>query len=198
LNPLRCRIGLAVTHHARHDQLGIVEHGPERMTQRIAELAALVDRTRTLRRRVARDPAGKRKLQKQFAKAGLVLADVRIDLAVGALEVGVGDHCRAAMPRARDVDHVDVVFLDDAIQMDVDEVLSRSRAPVPEQHVLHVRERKRALQERIVVEIELADRQIVGGAPVGLHLQPQVWVEGAAIHGLGSLRWLSRAGTKGR
>src|SRR5450432_2311531 len=95
---------LAVTNDTRHDQLRIVEHRTERMTQRIAELASLMDRTRTLRRCVARDPAGERKLQKQFAKSGFVLTDVRIDLAVGAFEVGVGNHRGAAMPRSRDVE----------------------------------------------------------------------------------------------
>ena len=48
------------------------------------------------------------------------------------------------------------------------------RAPVSEQHVLDVRERQRPLQQRIVVEIDLADRQIVGGAPVGIHLMHEL------------------------
>ena len=39
---------LAIAHDARDHQLGIVEHRPERMTQRIPELATFVDRARTL------------------------------------------------------------------------------------------------------------------------------------------------------
>jgi hypothetical protein len=35
---------------------------------------------------------------------------------------------------------------DDAIQVRIDEVLSRRRAPVPEQHVLDIRELERSLQ----------------------------------------------------
>ena len=92
-----------------------------------------------------------------------------IDLAVSAFEVGVAHDGRAAVPGAGDVDHVEVVFLDDPVQVRVNEVLPGRRAPVPQQHVLHVRERQRPLQQRIVVEINLADRQIVGGAPVGVH-----------------------------
>ena len=47
---------------------------------------------------------------------------------------------------------------------DVNEVLPGRRAPVAEQHVLDVRERQRPLQQRIVVEINLADGQVIGGA----------------------------------
>ena len=77
------------------------------------------------------------------------------------------------MPGAGDVDHVEVVLLDDPVQVRVNEVLPRRRSPMPEQHVLHIRERQRPLQQRIVVEINLADRKIVGGAPVGVHLVEQ-------------------------
>ena len=68
---------LAVADDAGDDEIGIVEHGAERVTERIAELAALVDRTRTFRRRVAGDPARKRELQEQPSQPRFVLADVR-------------------------------------------------------------------------------------------------------------------------
>lgn len=42
------------------------------------------------------------------------------------------------MPRAGDVNHVEVEFLDEAVQVRVDEVLPRGRSPVPEQHVLQI------------------------------------------------------------
>ena len=57
------------------------------------------------------------------------------------------------------------------------------RAPVSQQHVLHIRERQRPLQQRIVVEINLADRQIVRGAPVGVHLVEQFRRESVCFHG---------------
>ena len=164
---------LAVADDAGDDEIGIVEHRPERMAERIAQLAALVDRARALRRGVAGNSSGKRKLKKELLQPGFILADVGIDLAVGALEVRVAHDGRAAVPGAGDVDHVEVVFLDDPVQVHVDEVLPGGRAPVSQQHVLHVRERQRPLQQRIVVKINLADRQIVGGAPVGIHLVEQ-------------------------
>src|SRR5450631_3303376 len=58
--------------------------------------------------------------------------------------------------------------------------------PVSQQHVLHIGERQRPFQQRIVVEIDLADRQIVGGAPVGVDLVEQARREGVGSHGLSS------------
>ena len=122
---------------------------------------------------MAGNSAGKRELEKELPQPGLILADVGIDLAVGALKVGVAHDGRAAVSGAGDVDHVEVVFLDDPVQVRVDEVLPGGRAPVSQQHVLHIRERQRPLQQRIVVKIDLADRQIVGGAPVGVDFGKQ-------------------------
>src|ERR1700676_4862736 len=100
------------------------------MAERIAQLAALMDRARALRRGVAGNASGKRKLTKELPKPGLILADVGVDLAVGALEVRAAHDGRAAVPRAGDVNHVEVVFLDDPVQVRVDEVLPGGRAPV--------------------------------------------------------------------
>ena len=174
---------LAVADDAGDDEVGIIEHGPERMAERIAQFAALVDRAGAFRRGVAGNPAGERELQEELSQPGLVLADVGVDLAVGAFEVRVAHDGRAAVSGAGDVDHVQVVLLDDPVEMDVDEVLAGRRAPVAQQHVLHVRERQRPLQQRIVVEINLADRQIVGGPPVGIDLAEQFRRERVGCHG---------------
>ena len=136
----RPRFRLAVADHARHGQRGIVEYRAERMAQRVAELAALVNRSRSIRRGVARDAAGKGELREQALEARLILAHVRVNLAVRTLEIGAADHRRPAVPGTRYVDHVEVVFLDDAVQMRVDEILPGRRAPVAEQHPLDVRE----------------------------------------------------------
>jgi hypothetical protein len=62
----RTGLRLPVADDARDDQIGIVERGAKGMRQRVAELAALVDRARRLRGDVAWDPAGERKLLEQF------------------------------------------------------------------------------------------------------------------------------------
>ena len=59
-----------------------------------------------------------------------VLRDVRVDFAVGPFQVGVGHDARGAVSRPGDVDRVEVVLLDDAVQVDVDEVQARRGAPM--------------------------------------------------------------------
>ena len=111
---------LAVADDAGDDQVGVVEGGPVGVGQGVAELAALVDGARRLRGDVAGDAAGEAELLEQPLHPLRVLADVRVDLAVGPLEVGVGDQRRAAVARADDVDHVQVVPLDDPVEVDVE------------------------------------------------------------------------------
>lgn len=155
---------------AGNDQAGIVERGSESMRQRVTQLAALVNRTRRLRRDVTGNAAGEGKLFEQPLQPGFVLRDAGIDLAVSPFQISVRHQSRSAMPRPGDVNYIQVVFLDDAVQVDVDKVEPRRRTPVTEQARFDVRQLERLLQQRIGVEINLADRQIVGGAPVGVHL----------------------------
>jgi hypothetical protein len=92
--------------------------------------------------------------------------------AVGALEVGIRDQTGPAVPGAGDVDHVQVVLLDHPIQVDVDKVQTWGGSPVAEEPRLEVFLGQWLLEQRIVVEIDLADRQVVGGAPVRVHQRP--------------------------
>ena len=85
---------------------------------------------------------------------------------VGAFEIRVRHHARTAVAGPADVDHVQVVLLDDAIAVHVDEIEPGRGAPVSQQPRLDVLQAQRLGQQRIVVEINLADRQVVGGAPV--------------------------------
>ena len=160
----------AVAHNAGDDHTGIVERRPESMADRVTQFAAFVNRPRRGGRNMAGNPAGERELREQLLEPGFVLGDVRIDLAPGAFQVHVSHNRRAAMTGAGDVEHVQVVLFDRPVQMHIDEVLARRRAPVSHHQRLHVRQLQRLLQQRVVVKIDLADRQIVGGAPVGVHL----------------------------
>ena len=101
-------LGLAVADHAGDRQIRVVEGGAEGMRQRVAELAALVDRPGRLGRRVARDASGERELAEEMLEPGLVAADLRIELAVGALEVGVGHDAGPAVTGTGHVEHVEV------------------------------------------------------------------------------------------
>src|SRR5476649_2551065 len=93
----RTSLCLAVAHDAGDDKRGIVEHSAKCVAQRIAEFAALVDRSGTLRGCVTGNAARKGKLGKKFLEASLILADVRINFAVCAFQICIGYDRGAAM-----------------------------------------------------------------------------------------------------
>jgi hypothetical protein len=105
----RAGLRFAVADDGRDDQVGVVEGSPVGMGKGIAELATFVDRSRRLGSDVARNPTRERELLEEALQALLVLRDVRVDLAVGALEPGVRDQARAAVPRTGDVENREVV-----------------------------------------------------------------------------------------
>ncbi len=51
----------------------------------------------------------------------------------------------------------------------------------------YVRQLQRSLQERIVLEINLSDRQVVGGPPVGVDVVKEFGRESIGFHGSGFL-----------
>src|SRR5271163_329952 len=111
------RFRLPVADNAGDDQIGIVEHGSKGMAERVTQLATLVNRARRRRRDMAGNSAGKRKLLEQLFQPGFVLADVRIDLTVGAFEVSVAYERRPAVTGTGDIEHIEVVLLDDSVKM---------------------------------------------------------------------------------
>ena len=107
----RSGFGLAVADHAGDEEVGIVEGRAVGVREGIAEFAAFVDRAGRFGGDVAGDAAGERELREEPLHALLVLGDLRIDLAVGSFEIGVGDQRRSAVAGAGDVDRVEIVLL---------------------------------------------------------------------------------------
>ena len=106
---------------------------------------------------MTRYTAGKRKLPEQLLEAGEVPADIGVDFAVGALQIGIGDHRRSAMSGTADEDGVKVSRTDHAVQVRVQEVQPGSGSPVPEQPRLDVLDLERLAQEWVVQQVDLAD-----------------------------------------
>jgi len=57
---------------------------------------------------------------------------------VAALSIGISDDTRTAVAGAGDIDHTDMIALNDPVEMDIDKVQARRRAPMPEQARLDV------------------------------------------------------------
>src|SRR5205823_10831821 len=97
----------------------VVEGCPERVRQCVAELSAFMDRARSLGCGVARYPARKGELPEEPAEPVLAQADLRIDLAVGAFEVGVRHDPRATVAWTGQVNRVQATPADRAVQVRV-------------------------------------------------------------------------------
>src|SRR5665213_3915465 len=99
------------------------------MRNAVTQLATFMDRSGHLRRAMAAELPRKRKRAKKPQHPGLVEPLFRIHLAVGSLEVAVGDDRGRAVARPRDVDHVEIVLADDAVEVHPGERLAGVRAP---------------------------------------------------------------------
>lgn len=161
----RAGLGLAVTDDGRHEEVRVVERRAVRVRERVAELAALVDRSGRLWGDVARDATREGELPEQPVHALLVLGDVRVRLGVGAFEVGVGDEARSAMTWAGDEDARQCALADRPVEVGVEEVEARSGAPVSEEPGLDVVAVELGAQERVVEQVDLTDGEIVGCTP---------------------------------
>ena len=162
----RAGLGLAVAHHARDDQARVVERRAARVGQRVAEFAALVDGAGRLRRDVAGHPAGEGELAEQRVHARRVPRHARVDLRVAAFQPGVGQRRGPAVTGPDDDHHLGAVRGDGAGQVRPDEVQAGGGAPVPEQPRFDVLWAQRLGQQWVGHQVDLAGRQVVGGAPV--------------------------------
>ena len=112
----RAGLGFAVADAAGDEEVGVVEGCAEGVGEGVAEFAAFVDGAGGLGGAVAADAAGEGELLEEFEEAGFVLRLVGVDLGVGAFEVGVGESGGCSVAGAGDVDGVEVVLFDEAIQ----------------------------------------------------------------------------------
>ncbi len=164
----RARLRLAVADDGEGDEVGVVHDRAEGVHEDVAELAALVDRAGGRHRDVARDPTGSGELAAEPQQPVLVLGDLGVDLAVGALEVAGSDERRTAVAGAGEVDHLLVRLADQPRRVGVDERQAGARAPVAEQTRLDVVRDERALEQRVRTQVDLGDGEVVVGPPPGV------------------------------
>ena len=158
-------LGLTVADHTRDHQIGAVEGGARGMDECVPEFAALVDRTRCLHAHVTRDATRRGELPAQRSEPIRIRGHVRIDLAVGALEVGRCHQRRTAVPGPGDVEPFRVGLANTPVEEGVDHREPRTRTPVPEQARFDVLDAERLAQQDVVLQIDLRNRQVVGRGP---------------------------------
>ena len=111
----RPRLRFTIANDAGNDEVGIVKRSAIRVRNSIAQFPALVNRARSLGRDVAGNPTGERELLEQPLHAGSTLRNVGVDLAVGSVQIGVRHQARTAVAGTGDVNHVQIVALDEAV-----------------------------------------------------------------------------------
>ena len=114
------------------------------------------------------DAAGEGELLEQPGHPRGVLGDGRVELAVGALQVGVGHHPGPAVAGPADVDGVQVLVPYHPVEVRVDQVEAGRGAPVAEQPRLDVLGSQGFGQQGVAEQVDLPHRQVVGSAPPGV------------------------------
>src|ERR1700722_14281140 len=93
----RSGLRLTITDHTGDDEIRIVEGRSKGVRERVTELAPLVDRAGDIGRAMARNTPRKGKLFKETLHPRGISRYAGIELAVAALEPGVGYECRSPM-----------------------------------------------------------------------------------------------------
>src|SRR5258708_4126888 len=114
-------------------QIGIIKDRAVGVHYGIAKFSSLMNRAGCFRSNMAWDTAGKRKLFEEPFHPFFVLRNVRIKLTVGSLQISIRNQPWSAMAWSGDVDHIQIKHLNETVEMYVDEVKPRSRAPVTKQ-----------------------------------------------------------------
>src|SRR6202043_3102132 len=125
-------LSFAVADDATDDQIRIVEGGSIRMRHRVAQFAAFMNGAGGLRRYVTGNSMRPGKLAKEPLQSVPAALYRRITLGVRAFEIAVGHDTRAAVARTNDVDHVQVIVLDQPVEVDIEEIQAGCGSPMTE------------------------------------------------------------------
>ena len=123
------------------------------MGDAVAEFAAFVDGTGGLGGDVATDEAGEGELLEEATHAFGVFAFVGIDFGVGAFQVDWPEDAGCAVTGPRHKDHVEVVFVDQAVAVQVGEAEGWGGTPVPQQAMFDVGGLQRRFQQWVIAQV---------------------------------------------
>ena len=126
----RTSLSFTITYNSSCNQIRVVKYSSESMSDGVTKLATFINGTRCFRCAVAWDSAWEGELFEHFLHTFLILADVRINFAVGTFQIGIGNHEVSAMSRTGKQDHIKVITFDDTVAVCINEVLSRYSSPV--------------------------------------------------------------------
>ena len=157
---------LAVADNSDCQQGWVVQDSAVSVGQGVAQLAALVDGTWSLRCVVGRNSAWVREAAEELLEALFIVGDEWVGLAICAVEQGLCGTCRSTVTRTHEEDGVLVMVADEAVDVAEQEVQAWGGSPVTNQAMLNVLARKTVLHKRVATKINLTNRQVVSCAPI--------------------------------
>src|SRR5262249_42660884 len=107
-------------------------------TDGLAKLSAFMDCTRRFRGYIIWHAIGQRALPEKTSQSLSAALDARIRLRVGTLEVAMRHKSGAAVPRAYDINHIQIILFDQSFKVNIDKVHSGCCAPMPQQPRFYV------------------------------------------------------------
>src|SRR5579863_1514171 len=160
------------------------------MRKNVSELSAFVNRSGSFRGAVTANTSGEGELFEKLPQAFDILALFRIDLRIGSLKIGGTEDTRSPMAGSGQKDHVEIIFLDQPVQVDVNERQSWARSPVPEKAILDLLRMQRLGEQGIVLQVDHAQAQVIASSPEDLGLLQVVGGEWRSLDGgtRGSIR----------
>src|SRR5215470_18506593 len=100
---------------------------------------------------MAWDTTRERKLREQLFHPLFVLRNIRIDLAIDSLKVSIGHQTGPAVTRPCDIDHVEIVLLNHAVQVCIDKIETGCGSPVAEQSRFDMLFGQGFFEERVIL-----------------------------------------------
>ena len=91
-----------------------------------------------------------------------------------SLQIAVCHDAGTAVTRTDDVDHVQVIVLDEPVEMNVEKVQPSCCSPMPEQARLDVFKPEGDFQQRVVPQIDLTDGKVVRRVPISVHFTKEI------------------------
>ena len=129
-------VDFAVADYRGHDEIRVIERRAVGVRESVAEFSAFMNRSWRLGCAVASDAAGERELLKELLQAIHIETLLRINLRVRAFQICGTENAARSMSGSREKNHIEIVFLDHAVQMDIGEGEAGTGSPMAEQPVL--------------------------------------------------------------
>src|SRR5260221_9068692 len=127
-----CRtcLSLSIANNTGYNEVRIIHRSTKGSSQRIAQLAAFMDRPRYARVEMAGETARPGETPDELVQPGTVKRQLGVIFLQGAFEVQVRQVRWRSMPWARDQEHVEIMAHNQSIEVSVDQVDTGTRAPV--------------------------------------------------------------------